>query len=163
MSVTPNISFSGRPKPKSNLNTLAFSVFSSMLMVLSMFGIIYLYYSEDSKLRKYNPLNRLRFFTSPFVFARFDNTRDDDTQSIAVGVEFNESVRPDTLNETNPSMSIYETIASAFDNPMFKNRNKEKKVENIGPNALNTSTDYDGESVTSVKLVEVELDSNEES
>lgn len=122
-----------------------------------MFGTIYFYYSEDSKLRKYNPFNRLRLFTSPFVFARFDNTRDDDTQSIAVGVEF---------EEAQPSTSIYETIASAFDNPMFKSRNKEnkeKKIETIGPNVLNTCADDDGESVASVKLVEVELDSNEES
>lgn len=119
-----------------------------------MFGTIYFYYSEDSKLRNYNPFNRLRLFTSPFVFARFDNTRDDDTQSIAVGVEF---------EEAQPSTSIYETIASAFDNPMFKSRNKEKKIETIGPNVLNTCADDDGESVASVKLVEVELDSNEES
>lgn len=119
-----------------------------------MFGTIYLYYTEDSKLRKYNPINRLRLFTSPFVFARFDNTRDDDTQSIAVGVEY----------EPTRRQSIYETIASAFDNPLFKGRNKEKKIETIGPNALNTCAgDDDGASVASVKLVEVELDSNEES
>lgn len=117
-----------------------------------MFGTIHFYYSEDSKLRKYNPLNRLRLFSSPFVFARFDNTRDDDTQSIAVGVEFE-----------GTSTSIYETIASAFDNPMFKGRNKDKTIETIGPNILNTCADDDGESVASVKLVEVELDSNEES
>lgn len=133
-------------------------------MVLAMFGTIYLYYEEDSKLRKYNPFNRLHIFTSPFVFARFDNTRDDDTQSIAVGVEYGES---------QPSTSVYETIASAFDNPMFKNRKekeKESKIETIGPNVLNTTTsdnnddnDDDESSVVSVKLVAVELDSNEES
>ncbi len=123
-----------------------------------MFGTVHFYYSEDSKLRKYNPFNRIRIFTSPFVFARFDNTRDDDTQSIAVGVEF---------ETAQPSTSIYETLVSAFDNPMFKGRKeKEKKIETIGPNVLNTTADDgddDGESVVSVKLVEVELDSNEES
>lgn len=123
-----------------------------------MFGTIYFYYAEDSKLRKYNPFNRWQIFSSPFVFARFDNTRDDDTQSIAVGVEF---------SDAQPSTSIYETIVSAFDNPMFKSRSKEKKIETIGPNVLNTMGKDeeidDGESVASVKLVEVELDSNEES
>lgn len=151
--AVPNMVLSGPPYVKGSFS-IWFIIFSSLLMVLSMYGTIYFYYSEDSKLRKYNPFNRLRLFTSPFVFARFDNTRDDDTQSIAVGVEFEES---------HPSTSIYETIASAFDNPMFRGRNKEKKIETIGPNVLNESADDDGESVASVKLVEVELDSNEES
>lgn len=145
---------SGRPHRVTGSFSTWFIVFSSLLLVLSMYGTIYLYYSEDSKLRKYNPFNRLQLFTSPFVFARFDNTRDDDTQSIAVGVEF---------EEANPSTSIYETIASAFDNPMFKGRSKENKIENIGPNVLNECAGDDGKSVASVKLVEVELDSNEES
>lgn len=124
-----------------------------------MFGTVYFYYSEDSKLRRYNPFNRLRVFTSPFVFARFDNTRDDDAQSIAVGVEYHNDDPP------SPSPSIYETIVSAFDNPMFKGRNKEKKIETIGPNVLNnvSTNGDDGESVASVKLVEVGLDSSEES
>lgn len=148
--------FSGQPHIPNSSRSTWFIVFSSLLMVLSMFGTVYLYYSDDSKLRKYNPFNRLRVFTSPFVFARFDNTRDDDAQSIAVGVEF---------EEPQPTTSIYETLVSAFDNPMFKARNKEKKIETIGPNVLNNvSTDGDdGESVASVKLVEVGLDSSEES
>lgn len=132
--------------------------FGALLLVLAMYGVIYVYYVEGLKLRKYNPLNRFRLFASPFVFARFDNTRDGDTESIAVGVEFDEN--------PNSSTSIYDTIASAFDNPMFKGRNKEKKIETIGPNVLNKSADeddHDGESDISVKLVEVELDSNEES
>ncbi|XP_037042573.1 protein amnionless [Bradysia coprophila] len=147
--------FSGQPHIPNSPSSTWFIVFSSLLMVLSMFGTVYLYYSDDSKLRKYNPFNRLRVFTSPFVFARFDNTRDDDAQSIAVGVEF---------EEPQPTTSIYETLVSAFDNPMFKAK-KEKKIETIGPNVLNNvSTDGDdGESVASVKLVEVGLDSSEES
>lgn len=135
-------------------------VFAALFVVLSMFGTIHLYYNEDSQLRKYNPFNRLRVFSSPFVFARFDNTRDDDAQSIAVGVEFEDNAA------APPSPSIYETIVSAFDNPMFKARNKEKKIETIGPNVLNNvSADGgdDSESVASVKLVEVGLDSSEES
>lgn len=153
--IIQRISFSGRPYRVNGSFSIWSIIFGSLLLVLSMFGTVYFYYTEDSKLRKYNPFNRLRLFASPFVFARFDNTRDDDTQSIAVGVEF---------EAAQPSTSIYETIASAFDNPMFKSRNKEKKIETIGPNALNTcADDNDGESVASVKLVEVELDSNEES
>lgn len=148
------VAFSGRPYFVNGSHSIWFIIFSSLLLVLSMFGTIYFYYSEDSKLRKYNPFNRLPLFTSPFVFARFDNTRDDDAQSIAVGVEF---------EEPHPTTSIYESIASAFDNPMFKGRSKEKKIETIGPNILNTCAEDDGESVASVKLVEVELDSNEES
>ncbi|KAJ6650032.1 Protein amnionless, partial [Pseudolycoriella hygida] len=120
---THRVFYSGRPYHVNGLLSIWFIVFTSLLLVLSMFGTIYFYYGDDTNLKKYNPISRLRLFTSPFVFARFDNTRDDDTQSIAIEFE-----------APQPSTSIYETIASAFDNPLFKGRNKEKKIETIGPN-----------------------------
>lgn len=135
-------------------------IFGSLVLVLGLYGLIYLNYVNPPKIPKWIPTrNRVAgIFSSPFVFARFDNTaatfgsRDDDSESVAVGLAFKSENRE------------YQSMASAFDNPLFKgvvdepiDEDPEKPGE---PSETHTGDAIDEDIVDIGSLVNVDLISN---
>lgn len=80
-------------------------MFISLLVVSVFFTVLYVYYYDDRMIPRVTAMVRNRtFFTSPFVFARFDpnNANHDST----VDINFNPSG--------------IENLNSSFNNPMFE-------------------------------------------
>lgn len=151
-------------------------VFGSLLVVLIVYALIYVHYvHHPSGLIDLLIPARLRWnrmFTSPFVFARFDNTTsmvaphggNDDKGNISVGgVEFNEA----------DDSRRYQRGATSFDNPLFKeavgqSTAADEDDDDDGPKAGSSIEDISPHQfsemienirvVDTANLVEVELD-----
>lgn len=133
-------------------------IFGSLVLVLGLYGLIYLNYVNPPKIPKWIPTrNRVAgMFSSPFVFARFDNTattfgsRDGDSESVAVGLAFKTENRE------------YQSIASAFDNPLFKGVVDEAIDEDPAKSGESSETrTADDEDIVDIgSLVNVDLISN---
>ncbi|EDS39922.1 conserved hypothetical protein [Culex quinquefasciatus] len=95
----------GHPYMPYESGQLFFAVFFSLLVVSIFFTTLYVYYYDDSVVPRVTAMIRSRrFFTSPFVFARFDPNR-----------ENGES----TLDINFAAPSGIENLNSSFNNPMF--------------------------------------------
>ncbi|XP_065090952.1 protein amnionless [Ochlerotatus camptorhynchus] len=85
-----NVVHSGQPHIPYQSGQLFLVMFVSLLMVSVFFTVLYVYYYDDKMIPRVTAIVRNRtFFTSPFVFARFDpnNANDDST----VDINFNPS------------------------------------------------------------------------
>lgn len=86
------------------------------MSVLSMFTITYNYYYNNERL--YNWIRYVRTrnpFSSPIIFARFDNTqgaRGNESERLAVGIEYTDD-------------SNIQNLTSGFNNPMFEDTVKD--------------------------------------
>uniref|UniRef100_A0A1Q3FPW4 Protein amnionless n=1 Tax=Culex tarsalis TaxID=7177 RepID=A0A1Q3FPW4_CULTA len=97
---------SGHPYMPYESGQLFFVLFFSLLVVSIFFTALYVYYYDDSIVPRVTAMIRSRrFFTSPFVFARFDPNN-----------ENGES----TLDINFAAPSGIENLNSSFNNPMFE-------------------------------------------
>lgn len=135
------------PGEKSSILLL---ILGPLFIVLTIYSLVYVYYIQRPAIPSWIPTRRFNnLFSSPFVFARFDNTAGGQGtgEADSIAVEYNQELQ-------------YGTVASSFDNPLFKkdtDRRNEQKIESIGPNL---NVDESGSGSFSGQLVEVELDSN---
>lgn len=126
---------SGMPFTPSEHSSAFLLIFGPLLLVLIFFTIINVYYNQQPKWLTHWLEGRSRFFSSPFMFARFDNTADDGTSCINVELD------------KGGDGYVFEDIAEG--------------IEAMGPNTLNDMQSLSGTTSTSVtNLVEVELDAS---
>ncbi|XP_062564617.1 protein amnionless [Armigeres subalbatus] len=100
----------GHPHIPYQSGQLFLVIFVSLLAISIFFTILYAYYYDDKVVPRLTAVIRNRtFFSSPFVFARFDpnNAHDDST----VDINFNPSG--------------IENLNSSFNNPMFEENDKD--------------------------------------
>lgn len=124
----------GVPYRPSDHSSATLFIFGPLLVVLIFFTVINVYFNQQPKWLTMWLENRSRFFSSPFMFARFDNTADDGTSCI--NVEFDKGVE-----------DVFEDIA--------------EDIETMSPDSLNDMQPLSATTSTSVtNLVEVELDAS---
>ncbi|XP_058457748.1 protein amnionless [Malaya genurostris] len=96
---------SGRPYVPYESGQLFSVVFLSLLMISIFFTFIYVYYYDDNMVPRVTAMIRNRhFFLSPFVFARFDPSNDNEGSTVDI------SFNPSGVEHFN----------SSFNNPMFE-------------------------------------------
>lgn len=117
-------------------------IFGTLLMVITFFMVIHVYYNKQPKWMKMTYFaSGTKFFSSPFMFARFDNATDDDDTTSCINVEFDKQVCDDVVDD--------------------KDNNDENDIEIVRPDELNDMNMLSGSSVVSTSvhnLVEVELE-----
>lgn len=101
-------------------------VFICLFITILFYGIIYVYYEKSEKLPELKSipylrrLNYYRIFSSPFVFARFENVHNDgEYENIAVNLEHAPSI-VDLAAESafkNPISINSEATTSAYEKP----------------------------------------------
>lgn len=110
-------------------------VFSTLFFILIMFGAIFVYHYPNRDWLPTMRLNNLRLFSSPFVFARFENTGNDgnEYENITVGVS--------EMSETDTATGY------AIKNPMYEatssKQSDAKKLIGLAENVSYKKTDDD--------------------
>ncbi|XP_019556997.3 protein amnionless [Aedes albopictus] len=127
-----NVLHAGHPHIPYQSGQLFLVMFISLLVVSVFFTVLYAYYYDDKIVPQISAMVRNRtFFTSPFVFARFDpnNANDDST----VDINFNPSG--------------IENLNSSFNNPMFEGNDKD-----VGSTSNTAETTVEEEPYVDVEL-----------
>lgn len=90
---------SGIPYAPTNNSPTFLLLFGTLLLVVTFFIVIHVYYNIQPKWMKISYIaSGRKFFSSPFMFARFDNSPDDDATS-CINVEFEKSAYDDIVDD----------------------------------------------------------------
>uniref|UniRef100_A0A182QM44 Protein amnionless n=1 Tax=Anopheles farauti TaxID=69004 RepID=A0A182QM44_9DIPT len=113
------ITHAGQPHTPFEAGQLLGFLLFTMIATSTFFSALYVYHYDDTLLPRLRAAIRNRqFFTTPFVFARFDPNSEGDGLSVDVnfasGVETVNEAREDTV------ATVVTENASSFDNPMFE-------------------------------------------
>lgn len=126
----------------------------TLLFVLSVYAVIYTHYIREPKYDAWIPISRLNLLRQSVAFARFDNRRnnEDDTDTVDVGIRYENNDQPDGKSVTD------------FSNPMYE-REQQVTMGSVETEMLQptTSKPFDEpEKITAdIKLVDIALNSSD--
>uniref|UniRef100_A0A182JTP6 Protein amnionless n=1 Tax=Anopheles christyi TaxID=43041 RepID=A0A182JTP6_9DIPT len=123
------VTHAGQPHtPLEGGQLLAF-VMLTFIVTSAFFTIIYVYYYDDMLLPRFRAAVRNRqFFTTPFVFARFDPHNDVDELSVDVNYPSGVQLPNEEREESTGLGDAENHHATSFNNPMY-----EKPAQKVDP------------------------------
>lgn len=87
-------------------------VFLTLLLVVFVYGVLYVHYIKMPKYDDWVPISRLNVLRKSIAFARFDNRQaDEENERVAVGIEFNNDADGGKIVEQN---------VTDFNNPLYE-------------------------------------------
>ncbi|XP_050080836.1 protein amnionless [Anopheles maculipalpis] len=115
------ITHAGQPyTPLEGDQVLAF-VLLTLIINSAFFTVLYVYYYDNTFLPRLRAAVRNRqFFTTPFVFARFQPNSDADRLSVDVNFPIERQLPAEECDQTVSLESVDNHLVSSFNNPMYE-------------------------------------------